>query len=52
MIANFGHGTTVVRLADVGAAGAVVARAAGASVSPEGIAQLASNGYLWLVNPN
>ena len=51
MIANFGHGTAVVRLTDVGADGSVVARAAGASVSPEGIAQLAANGYLWLTNP-
>ena len=48
MIANFGHGTSVLRLADVGASDAVVARAAGASVSPEGVAQLAANGYLWL----
>lgn len=51
MIANFGHGTAVVRLADVGASGAVVARATGASVTADGIAQLASNGYLWLTNP-
>lgn len=48
MIANFGHGTAVLRLVDVGAGNAVIARAVGASVSPEGIAQLAANGYLWL----
>ncbi|MCY7299835.1 MAG: hypothetical protein LH616_11565, partial [Ilumatobacteraceae bacterium] len=48
MVANFGHGTAVLRLADVGAGESVVARSAGASVSSEGIAQLAANGYLWL----
>ncbi len=50
MLANFGRGTTVARLADVGldAGTAVVARAAGGSVSPDGIAQIAANGYLWL----
>jgi len=48
MVANFGHATAVVRLADVCAGESVVARSAGASVSSEGIAQLAANGYLWL----
>ena len=51
MVANFGRGTAVVRLADVGAEGSAVARSAGSSVSGEGIAQLAANGYLWLTNP-
>ncbi len=49
MIANFGRSTSVVQLADVGAAGSVVARAASASVSSDGVAQLAANGYCWLV---
>ena len=48
MIANFGHGTAVVRLGDIGITAALVARAAGATVSPDGIAQLSANGYLWL----
>ena len=51
MVANFGHGTAVLPLADVGVSDAVVARAAGASVSPEGIARLTANGYLWLTTP-
>ena len=51
MVANFGHSTAVFPLADVDASDAVVARAAGASVSPEGIARLTANGYLWLTTP-
>lgn len=49
MVANFGRSTSVVRLGDVGAGDSVVARAAGASVSGDGVAQLAAHGYLWLV---
>lgn len=48
MVANFGHGTSVVCLSDVGASTAVIARAKDASVSPDGIARLAANGHLWL----
>ncbi len=51
MLANFGPGTTVVRLADVGAGGAMVARAASAHVTADGVAQLGTVGYLWLVAP-
>jgi amylosucrase len=51
MLANFGHGTVVVALADVDARGATVARSSGALIT-EGVAQLASNGYLWLETPN
>jgi hypothetical protein len=51
MLANFGHGTVVVALADVDAHGATVARSSGALIT-EGVAQLASNGYLWLETPN
>jgi len=48
MLANFGRGTAVVRLADVGAGGAAVQRSVGAVVTVDGVAQLSANGYLWL----
>jgi hypothetical protein len=47
MLANFGHGTAVIDVRGVGAAGAAVRRSAAASVA-DGIAQLAPLGYLWL----
>jgi amylosucrase len=51
MVANFGKGTAVLQLAGLGAAGAVVRRSAGATITPDGVAQLAVNGYLWLTTP-
>ncbi|MDO9175123.1 MAG: alpha-amylase family protein [Actinomycetota bacterium] len=50
MLANFGHGTAVVALSSVGAGAATVQRSAGATVDA-GVAQLATNGYLWLTSP-
>ena len=62
MLANFGHATTVVPLADVGATGVSAAgvaaagvvrssvrRSAGASIE-DGIVQLAPLGYVWLTS--
>lgn len=51
MVANFGHATAVVRLVDIGAAGASIARSTGAGVTADGVAQLAPQGYLWLTTP-
>jgi len=49
MLANFGHATAVLSLADLGHAGAAptVARSARASVA-DGLVQLAALGYVWL----
>ena len=51
MLANFGHGTAVVSLAEAGLVEAAVEvrRSAGASIE-DGIVQLAPLGYLWLTS--
>ena len=57
MLANFGHGTAVLRLADLDipdvatadAAGSTVRRHAGASIE-DGVVQLAPLGYVWLTS--
>lgn len=51
MMANFGHATAVVALADVAAVGAEIRRSADATITPDGVAQLGANGYLWLATP-
>lgn len=51
MVANFGHRTAVLPLADLGATGAVVHRSAAATITAGGVAQLGVNGYLWLTSP-